>query len=75
MLSISSLLNLDLRRWIRMKNTELSSAEATTGLIFCVRLTPNDSLVGTAPAESIQGKTFLDLTSASPAEALCQTST
>lgn len=53
-----------------MKNTELFSAEATAGLTFCVRLTPGDSLLGTTPAESIQGKTFLCLTGASPAEAL-----
>lgn len=46
-------------KWIRMKNTELSSAESTAGLIFCVKLTLNDRLVGTTPAERNQGKNIL----------------
>lgn len=47
-------------KWIRMKNSELFSAEATAGLRLCVRLTPNDSLVGTTPPESIPGKNIFE---------------
>lgn len=46
-------------KWIRMKNTERSSAESTAGLIFCVKLTLNDRLVGTTAAERNQGKNIL----------------
>lgn len=62
-------------KWIRMKNTELSSAESTAGLIFSVRLTPNNRQVGTMPAERNRVKTYLYLTNASPAEAFRPTST